>query len=270
MSAPWIAALAALFLWWFSTGAILVAVRWSDRRGPRARVLCALGGLPLLGLGLWGILATMDRPSVAGAYGAFLAALAVWGWIELAFLTGQVTGPNERPCPASAPEWERFLRAWGTIAYHEILLVAALAAIWLHTGEAANPVGYWTFALLFAARISAKLNLFLGVPRIHTDLLPGALAHLPSHFRTARLNWLFPISITGLTFAVACWIERLNDATDPGRITAFALLAAITALALVEHWLMVLPLPDEKLWRWMLPAPDPKTDTLRPEDAHGL
>ena len=173
-------------------------------------------------------------------------------------------------CPASAPEWERFLRAWGTIAYHEILLVAALAAIWLHTGEAANPVGYWTFALLFAARISAKLNLFLGVPRIHTDLLPGALAHLPSHFRTARLNWLFPISITGLTFAVACWIERLNDATDPGRITAFALLAAITALALVEHWLMVLPLPDEKLWRWMLPAPDPKTDTLRPEDAHGL
>lgn len=257
MSGSWIAALAALFLWWFSTGAILVAVRWSDRKGPRARFLCALGGLPLLGLGLWGILATMDDPSVAGAYGAFLAALAVWGWIELAFLTGQVTGPNERPCPQGVPEWERFLRAWGTIAYHEMLLLAALVAIWLHAGAAANPVGFWTFAVLFAARISAKLNLFLGVPRIHVDLLPAALAHLPSHFRIARLNWLFPISVTVLTFAVACWIERLAGAPEPGRATGFALLAAITALALMEHWLMVLPLPDEKLWRWMLPAPDP-------------
>ena len=24
-------------------------------------------------------------------------------------------------------------------------------------------------------------------------------------------------------------------------------------LALLEHWFMVLPLPDQKLWRWMLP-----------------
>jgi putative photosynthetic complex assembly protein 2 len=30
---------------------------------------------------------------------------------------------------------------------------------------------------------------------------------------------------------------------------------ALTALALLEHWLMVLPLPDERLWRWMLPGP---------------
>jgi hypothetical protein len=28
---PWIAALAALFLWWFSTGAILLVVRLADR-----------------------------------------------------------------------------------------------------------------------------------------------------------------------------------------------------------------------------------------------
>jgi hypothetical protein len=34
--------------------------------------------------------------------------------------------------------------------------------------------------------------------------------------------------------------------------------------------LMVLPLPDAKLWRWMLPARDNETPDLRPEDAHGL
>ena len=34
----------------------------------------------------------------------------------------------------------------------------------------------------------------------------------------------------------------------------FALLLALSALATLEHWLMVIPLPDAKLWRWMLPA----------------
>ena len=46
------------------------------------------------------------------------------------------------------------------------------------------------------------------------------------------------------------WFERLYATGD----VAFAFLAAIAALALLEHWLMVLPLPDAKLWRWMLPA----------------
>ena len=34
---------------------------------------------------------------------------------------------------------------------------------------------------------------------------------------------------------------------------AFSSASALAALALLEHWFMVLPLPDEKLWRWMLP-----------------
>jgi putative photosynthetic complex assembly protein 2 len=48
-----------------------------------------------------------------------------------------------------------------------------------------TPSGFWTFAVLFFARISAKLNLFFGVPRINTEFLPRPLAHLPSHFRRA-------------------------------------------------------------------------------------
>jgi putative photosynthetic complex assembly protein 2 len=50
------------------------------------------------------------------------SALAIWGWIELAFLTGLITGPNRAPARPGVPEWERFMRAWGTIAYHEMLL----------------------------------------------------------------------------------------------------------------------------------------------------
>jgi hypothetical protein len=29
---------------------------------------------------------------------------------------------------------------------------------------------------------------------------------------------------------------------------------ALTALALIEHLFMVLPLPDTALWRWAMPA----------------
>ena len=273
LSDPWIAALVALFLWWFSTGVILMVVKYADRRGLRFGQVLTIAAFPVFLLGGYGIWTSAGGSDVASAYHAFLAALALWGWIEMAFLTGTITGPNQLVCRDDIPEWERFIRAWGTIAYHEMLLAATFAGVWLYTQDAENMFGFWTFAVLFFARVSAKLNLFLGVPKINTEFLPQALAHLPSHFRIAKMNWLFPVSITGLTFAVACWLERIYSATTQGDVVGFALLAAMTALALLEHWFMVLPLPDEKLWRWMLPTPKPQQHdkTLRrTEDAHGL
>ena len=71
---------------------------------------------------------------------------------------------------------------------------------------------------------------------------------------------------------MACWLERLWVA-EPAQAVGFALLTAMTALALLEHWLMVLPLPDARLWRWMLPeAPGPilKTSRQDPEGHHGF
>ena len=138
--------------------------------------------------------------------------------------------------------------------------------------EATNIFGVWTFAVLFFARLSAKLNLFWGVPRINVDFLPTELKHLATYFRIRPLNWLFPFSVSALTFATACWLERIYAAETQGQIIGFSLLTAITALALLEHWVMVLPIPDEKLWRWMLPAPNrptTKTTTLK-GGHHGL
>lgn len=267
---PWIASLIALFVWWFSTGAILMAVKHADRSGPSARHITVACGLPMIVLGAFGFWWSLDNTTILGVYVAFLSALGIWGWIELAFLTGTITGPNTHVLPPHVPEWERFIRAWGTLAYHEMLLVAALITMFLTGWGHENGFGMWTFAVLFFARVSAKLNLFLGVPRINVDFLPDALAHLPSHFRDRAMNWLFPVSVTALTFAAACWLERLWAAETPGDVTGFALLAALTLLALLEHWVMVLPVPDEKLWRWMLPAPkQPQKDTIK-GGHHGL
>jgi putative photosynthetic complex assembly protein 2 len=260
MTNPWIASLVALFIWWFSTGAILWRVKRADQGGPDAHLWSVILGLPLLIGGVLGLATSLDASGTRGVYIAFLSALALWGWIELAFLSGIITGPNTRTCPESAQGWDRFLRAVGTIAWHEILLIASLAVLAKASVGAANTIGLWTFAILFFARISAKLNLFFGVPRIHTEFLPKPLAHLASHFRHARMNWVFPISVTALSFAAYCWLERAWTAPSDSALIGYILLTVLTLLALLEHWFMVLPLPDQKLWRWMLP--DPQTPTV--------
>ncbi|MBS3996328.1 MAG: DUF3623 family protein, partial [Hydrogenophaga sp.] len=106
MTSPWIAALMAVFLWWFATGAILIVVRLCERRGAAARRRAVLMALPVLALGIWGYETTLGQTGTGAACGAFLAALAIWGWIELSFLTGAITGPNQRPCPAHIVGWE--------------------------------------------------------------------------------------------------------------------------------------------------------------------
>ncbi|MEM6312080.1 MAG: putative photosynthetic complex assembly protein PuhE [Pseudomonadota bacterium] len=265
---PWIAAFIALFIWWFSTGTILMAVKYADRAGPVARRNTTLAALPLMVFGAYGAWWSANVTDIFGIYVAFLSALALWGWIEMAFLTGIITGPNTRPLPAHVAEWERFIRAWGTLAYHEMLLAAVLVVLGLALWQAPNPFAFYTFAVLFFARVSAKLNLFFGVPHINVDFLPEALSHLASHFRIRSLNWFFPVSVTALTFAAACWIERLYAAETAGHITGFALLTALTVLATIEHWVMVLPIPDERLWRWMLPTPKPKTEHQTQQGGH--
>ncbi|MCU0828391.1 MAG: putative photosynthetic complex assembly protein PuhE [Tabrizicola sp.] len=263
MTNPWAAALVTLFLWWFSTGAILWRVRHADRLGGAAHANSVFIALPLLLAGIWGLGVSLDETDATGTYIAFLSALAVWGWIELAFLSGVITGPNTAPCPPFARGWDRFWRATLTLIWHEALLIAALLLLTYAAWNAPNPFGLYTFALLFFARASAKLNLFLGVPRINVEFLPRPLSHLASHFAHARMNWLFPVSVTALTFASGCWLERAISAPTEAALIGHILLAVLTALALLEHWFMVLPLPDQKLWRWMLPD-SPAADTSIP------
>ena len=250
----WIAGLVAVFLWWFSTGAILVLIRRADQKGARGRMLALIGSVPLLALGIWGFFETRMDTSVLAAYGAFLSALAIWGWAEISFLTGAITGPNAEECPPDVGEGERFWLAWGTIAYHELLLTILFAAVIFFGAGAENTVAILTFSVLYFARISAKLNLYMGVRKINAEFLPGVLDHLPSHFRIARLNWVFPISVTLLSWTSAVWFHKVLYAATPGDAVGNALLFAITMLALLEHWLMVLPWPDADLWRWMLPT----------------
>ena len=237
----------ALFLWWFSTGLILLADRL--RVGP-GTMLASASVLALGALGLaWGLRGT---PTVAGAYGGFLAGLVLWGWHEVSFLSGAVTGPRRTDCPAGAAGWHRFVCAAQTLIHHEIAIALTAAGLAVMLAGADNAVALWTFLILWAMRLSTKFNIFLGVPNLTEEFLPARLAHLKSYFRTRALNLLFPFSVTaasGLVF----WLAHL--AAHGGHdfaLAGFTLLTTLAALGVIEHWFLVLPLRDAELWRWYL------------------
>ncbi|MEL6960051.1 MAG: putative photosynthetic complex assembly protein PuhE [Pseudomonadota bacterium] len=266
----WIATGLAIFTWWFATGLILYVIRRADRVGGNAYNVAVFFSVPVLALGVAGVILSTPNTGLAGLYLGFLGALGIWGWIELAFLSGVITGPERDDCPGGLSLSDRFASAWNALAHHELLLLAGLAFVVLATGGAENQIALWTYAILFFARISAKLNLFFGVPRINFEFLPRPLQHLRSHLRQGPISAFFPISVTLLSFAVACFAHLWSMETDLVTATGYALLTSLSALALLEHWFMLIPLPDAKLWRWMLPDPTRNDPLTAKEDPHGL
>jgi putative photosynthetic complex assembly protein 2 len=249
------AVLYTVFLWWFSTGAIL----WLDRL-PRGTYRWSLIGASVLALAsILGLIASRSDASPAGALCAFTCAIGVWGWHETSFLMGVITGPRTSRCPPEASGWRRFALATSTLIYHEIALALTAIAIIAATWGAANQVAAGTFMVLLVSRLSAKLNIFLGVPNFTEAFFPDHLRYLTSYLRKSPMNALFPASI-GAGAALACaqgWLA-FDPAASAFEITGAALLLALTALALLEHAFMVLPIPDAALWRWAAPI---KTNT---------
>jgi len=218
-------------LWFVATGLVVALDR-------RSWLLVASGLLALAATAA--IVILRDDGSMLAIYASFTAAFAVWGWHEISFLTGAISGPNKSPCPPDLSLWERLKASTGTVIHHEIALAATTVLLIALTWGSANATGAWAFAILFAMRLSTKFNLFLGVPNFSPELLPARLAYLKTHFRTRRFNALMPFSLIGsaaLTYA-------LLDTP---------LLAALALLGVVEHLFLVLPFKDGALWRWAIP-----------------
>lgn len=261
--------LATLIAWWFSTGAILYLDGLARRTFKWSFAAASL----LAVAAIWGVVATADDASPTGAYLAIACALMLWGWNEMAFLFGFITGPRREPCQPDARGLARFLQATRAILHHELALLATLLLVALLSHDAENRFALACFSLLFAMRLSTKLNIFLGVPNTTIEFLPPHLGYLTSYFRQKPMNLLFPLSVTAATLLTSIIVERaLVD--DPFLATGFTLLATLAALGLIEHWFLVLPLPVAGLWSWSLashrdiqaapvPALAPETATPR-------
>lgn len=249
-----------LFVWWFSTGVIL----YLDGLPARTHRWSFGGASLLLAAALFGLHQSSTDASVNGAYVAFTWAVAAWGWVEMSFLLGYVTGPRRTPCPPDAVGWRRFATAVEVILHHELAIVALAATVIAATWGGANQVGAWTFLVLWAMRQSAKLNLFLGVRNLNEHFLPPHLGYLQSYFRRRRMNLLFPLSVTAATaLAVIIWERALAAEAGAFGTAGLALVGTLLTLAILEHWFLVLPLPSEVLWSWGLRS---RTSPPQPPD----
>lgn len=246
--------LATIAIWFFATGLIA----WLDNRDratfPRS---LALGGAAGVG-GLLLILQTAQSVSVSGVYLSFAGALLVWSWHELAFLTGAVSGPRRIACPEGASGVRRFAHASAAVIHHEIALALTALLLLAITWNSPNQIGAMTFVLLFALRLSAKLNMFAGVPNMSTDILPPHLGYLKSYFGPNRFTWLLAATLA-TSVALAGWLGSLALAAQPGsaETVGASLLFALAALGVIEHLFFALPFRDGALWGWALPRRTP-------------
>jgi len=257
-------ALFAVLVWWFTTGVIL----WLDGL-PRRTHVCSMYGMTALAVGAVVLMSSSaDDASVGGVYAGFVAAVLLWGWLEMSFLMGYVTGPRRVAAGPGIKGWQHFTQATQAVIYHELAIAAAAALVWALTRNAELPTAWWTFCVLWAMRLSAKLNLFLGVPNVNEELLPAHLKYLGSYFRKRPMNLLFPLSVTVSTLAAAALGLQLSAAADgSAAATALTLVLALLVLAILEHWFMVVPLPVNGLWRWALRA---RADAGKPQADPGM
>ena len=77
-----------------------------------------------------------------------------------------------------------------------------------------------------------------------------------------------PFSVTLATFAVALMVQHAIEAGDPAVRVAVMLPASLLALGVVEHWMLMLPLPTTALWRWAMRVP--ATDTAASDELPSL
>lgn len=238
----------AVFIWWFSTGVVLL-LNGMPRTTFRWSVLIS-SALALTAL--YGLAHTAATLNVVNAYCAFTCALLVWGWHELTFLTGWLTGPRQQACTA-ASGWPRFSQAVAAILWHELAILASGVVIAAITWQAPNQVGLWTFLVLWVMRTSAKLNLYFGVRNLSEEFLPAHLTYLGSYFKRRAMNAFLPFSIVLSALAlVSIALRAINIDSNAAETVGLILVGSMLAMAILEHFLLVLPLPSTALWRWAM------------------
>ena len=238
--------LATVALWWSATGVILLL----DSQDRRTYLPSMAGASAVLAFALWLIAITAGDTTALSAYVAFACGLVVWGWQLLAFYTGFVTGPNKAACAPGSSAVSRFAQAIRASVYHELAAILGAVALFALTHDQPNRFALWAYGVLWVMHASAKLNLFLGVPNLGAEMLPGHLAFLTSFMARRPMNALFPLSVTaGTAGSVLFFLAACRSGASALDVAGFAMLGSLMALAVVEHWFLVVPLDGNALWR---------------------
>lgn len=240
-----------VMVWFIATG----LVAWADNR-PRAtfsrsQMVGSISGIA----GLVVILIASLSAEVWAVYIGFIGALMVWGWHEISFLTGAAAGPRRGPADPALTGLARFRQAAATVMHHEVALALTALLLISLSWDVPNQIGATVFVLMFAMRLTSKINLFVGVPNSSVEMLPDHLAYLKTYFGPNRMTLLLAISMIGIA-AVATWFATLALAAPAGsaEMVGASLLFTLSLLGVIEHLFLSLPFRDGMLWGWALPS----------------
>jgi putative photosynthetic complex assembly protein 2 len=238
----------ALFVWWFSTGAII----YLDGLPVRTFKWSMIGATAAFAVALYGLSVSSADTTVQGAYLAFASALVAWGWHEISFYMGYVTGPRRHACSEGCSGWTHLGHALQVSLWHELAIIVSFAIVAALTWGQANEIGLWTFVILWWMHESARLNVVLGVRNVNAHFLPPHLGYLKSFLNQKPMNLLFPVSVTVSTVICAVLATEAALTADPFKQAGYTFLATMMTLAILEHWFLVLPVPAEAMWNWSM------------------
>ena len=243
----WLPVAVCLFLWWLGTGIVL---RLDSRPAVTYhRTMIIFTAVALVSIATLVVLRT--QTTVLSAYLAFLATIVIWGWLEFLHYSGYLVGPRTSKCPQGVSHRLRFMYALHAMLYHEIALAAGAVSLWFLTMGSANKTAFYTYLVLWLMRISAELNVFFGVAYLPEEWLPKRLQYLMSYRRIRRFNAFFPVAVTLATLVcVSVFVQSPSALVDAHQHTANLLIGTLLFLAIVEHWLLVLPVKSASLWLW--------------------
>lgn len=239
----------AVLTWWFSTGIIL----WLIGLSPATHKWTALGATAMLIAATVLLLSLRTETGLYAAYAGFATGLCLWAWHEVMFLLGYITGPSRTCCPEGLTTTQRFWASARAVLHHEIGIAAhAVIIVYLSWG-AANQYAAMTFLVLWVMRLSAKLVIFSGAPNMVDKFLPERIAYLKTYFCREAPAAIFVVAIVAVTTIAATliWVA-LGHTPGSFEFAGYLLLAALTTLAVVEHWALVLPIPDPSFWEWAI------------------
>ena len=249
--------LVSAIAWWLSTGVLFWLVGRPRETHPGTAI--AVSVLALVSTAC--VVLLRDDTSIVGAYAGFAVGLSLWAWHEAMFLLGYIAGPRRTACPTGLKTWRRFLVSAEAIIHHEVAIAIHGLLILALSWHAENQVAAWTFMLLWGMRLNAKLVVFLGAPNISETFVPDHLTYLSTYFGKRRITLFFPLFISIATAAATliCYTAMQAPAGSFEQIGLW-LVATLAVLAVLEHWALVLPIPDSALWAWAQQKSKPQTN----------
>ncbi|MFK8082892.1 MAG: putative photosynthetic complex assembly protein PuhE [Granulosicoccus sp.] len=248
--------LVVIVAWWLGTGLVLYLQQTIVRvRSPLIATLLTVSALSLVCMQ---VSASGTQPWQS--YLGFLAAVFLWGCIELSYYTGLIGGVHKRQCPDDCATGKRFRLALGASIWHEVSVLFTGGVVMTLFLNAENQVALFSFLVLWLMRWSAKLNLFFGVPNFNTDWFPKRLAYAHSYIRRAPVTVFFPISVLSAALVAFDLISRAM-ASDYHQSLIFILPGVLLSLAILEHLFMALPIADSELWNRIFAREEIESDT---------